>query len=203
MKLLGLTGLCLGTMLLGISAAQAAPDFTVTIVGQKQGTLGESNTPRGVIEGLKYQYSVASPRDPQSGLPNGKRQQMPVTFEKEWDSSTPQLYQALVTNENLKSVTFRFFKAGADGREEAVFIVKLTNASISAIHQHGSDQTTGVVFNEKPLEDISLTFQKIEITYVPTGFTAGDDWEATAARLERGHGLGHGLGTLLAKRLSH
>jgi len=51
-----------------------------------------------------------SPRDPASGLPTGKRQHKPISFLKEWGAATPQLFQALVTNENLKTVKFEFLQ---------------------------------------------------------------------------------------------
>jgi type VI secretion system secreted protein Hcp len=123
----------------------------ITIVGQG------FDTPSLVIA---VSHEIVSPRDPQSGLPTGKRQHKPLTIRKEIDKSTPLLMRAIFTNQNLPTVTVNL--NGPDGKVEAT--VKLTNASVADHVQQGSTET------------VSFTYQKITWTWVDGGITAEDDW---------------------------
>jgi len=142
----------------GAAAANPdAADGSVTITAQKQGAIGP-------ITLLAMSHEIVSPRDAASGLPTGKRQHKPFTITKELDKSSPLLLSALVTNENLSSVTIT---VNGDGKPVAT--VKLTNASISNYVDHGTTETW------------SFTYQKITWTWIDGGITAQDDWEAPVA----------------------
>src|ERR1700758_2744129 len=98
-------------------------EFYVSITGKKQGRFkGESTgvgrrTTKDRIPGLRFEFETISPRDAASGLPPGKRQHKPVVITKEWGAASPQLYQALVTNEVLSTVLFEFLKTDPNGKE--------------------------------------------------------------------------------------
>src|SRR5689334_16128763 len=95
-------------------------EFYVTVEATKQGRLkGESvrDAHRDALTGISFHYAVSSPRDMASGQASGRRQHQPVVFVKEWGAASPQLFQALVTNEVLKSVRFEFVKADEQGEE--------------------------------------------------------------------------------------
>ncbi|HJX48878.1 MAG TPA: type VI secretion system tube protein TssD [Gaiellaceae bacterium] len=132
---------------------------TVMITGAKQGAF--STTPIA-LTGLSHE--IISPRDPASGLATGKRQHKPIVFTKQLDSTTPLLLNALVTNETLTSVLIGLLRNG-----QQVATIKLTNASVADYTDHGDT------------EHWSLTYQKIEWTWVDGGITASDDWEAPVA----------------------
>jgi type VI secretion system Hcp family effector len=78
----------------------------------------------------------------------------------------------LVTGEVLKSVLFEFVRTNAEGAEEVFHTIRLTNASVSEIAQHIAFEPTGADVPE--LEDVSLTFQKIEVENKP-GKTMAED----------------------------
>lgn len=84
-----------------------AYEFYVTVEGTKQGKF-KNETPRekhqGKVPGIFFRYNVKSPRDAASGMTSGKRTHQAVTFVKQWGAATPQFFQALCTNETLKSV---------------------------------------------------------------------------------------------------
>ncbi len=153
----------------GLPAAPRAR-FYVTIEGAKQGQFkGEGS--RNKIEGLKLFYEVSSPHDPATGQASGKRQHKAVTITKEWGAATPQLFQALVTNEALKSVLFEFIRTTPQGQDEVYYTVKLTNASVSHLKQYTDESGA-------ELEDVSFTFQRIEIDHRPGRTSASDDWRS-------------------------
>jgi type VI secretion system secreted protein Hcp len=153
----------------------------MTITGQKQGAIHGSVIKTGhesTILVHSYDHEILSPRDPQSGLPTGKRESQPVTIVKEVDASSPQLITAVTNNETLTAVEIQFSQTAAGAATETLlYKVSLTNASIVSIQQSmGSnidDPTENVL-----QEEVSLTYQKITWTWNDGGKTATDDWEA-------------------------
>ena len=154
--------------------------FFVTVTGAKQGDFKGESTQKsheGKIQGVAFSYGVLSPRDATSGLPTGKRQHQPGVFSKEWGSSSPQFYQAIYTNESLPTVLFEFVVANISGAQVLHHTVKLTNASISAVRETLPDNQPAGSLDPRDLQEISLTFQKIEIVSVTGGTQASDDWD--------------------------
>jgi type VI secretion system secreted protein Hcp len=148
--------------------AQVAPGINLTIEGTKQGVFPGSKG--GAIAGLQFSYGVKSPRDLATGQASGKRQHGPVVVTKVVGTASPQIFQALITNELLKSVVIDL-----PGGEGGIgYTVKLTNASISEIKQYTE------VLNGRAtvLEDVSFTFQKIEVQDPGTKTMAVDDGSA-------------------------
>jgi len=92
-----------------------AYQFYVTIQGAKQGQFkgngggvrkAREGAKGGKIAGVRFLLEATSPRDLATGHASGKRQYKPIQITKEWDASSPQLFQALIQNEVLKSVLF-------------------------------------------------------------------------------------------------
>jgi type VI secretion system Hcp family effector len=84
-----------------------------------------------------------------------------VTLTKEWGAASPQLFEALVTNEVLPEVVIDF--VGVDPKTGGMTLshsIKLTNAGIADISQSTEPIATGGV---RHVEDVSFTFQKIEL----------------------------------------
>ncbi|HEX7337379.1 MAG TPA: type VI secretion system tube protein Hcp [Gemmatimonadales bacterium] len=159
--------------LLGISApaalvaqdklvARGGTGFSMAIEGTRQGMF--PGGPAG-IAGLRFSYALKSPRDVASGQASGKRQHGPVVFTKLVGAGSPQLFQALATNEILKSVVLNL----------PGYLITLTNATISEVKQY----TEVVDGRAAVLEDVSLTFQRIEVQDPGTRSVAVDDWMAT------------------------
>jgi type VI secretion system secreted protein Hcp len=156
-----------------------AYEFYVSIEGTKQGKFkGESlrEAWKGKIPALDFHYEVKSPRDTASGLATGKRQHQPVTIIKQWGASSPQIFQALVTGEVLKTVLFEFVDTSPEGEEQIFYTIKLTNASIVVYHP-SLHQQNPVSIDIHQTEEVSFTFQKIEIENKLAKTMASDDWK--------------------------
>jgi len=160
----------------------------LTLTGQKQGTISGSVTQKGRENSIAVQYlqqKIVSPRDPASGLPTGKRQHEPLVFRKSVDKSTPKLINALVSNENLTSAHFKFWRVGVTGTETQYFTIDLVNASLASENLYHPDSMdtsapaagSGASGGGSELEEWSLSYQKITWTWVDGGITAEDDWE--------------------------
>lgn len=157
-----------------------AYEFYVTVEGTKQGKFkGESprDLHKAKFGAIGFQYEVASPRDLASGQASGKRQHKPIVVTKEWGASSPQIFQAITTNEVLKSVLFEFYRTTADGAEEIAYTIKLTNATVSNLKQYSDQKAKHESSSDvHELEDVSFTFQKIDVESKLGKTAASDDW---------------------------
>jgi type VI secretion system secreted protein Hcp len=155
-----------------------AYEFYVTIEAASQGRLaGESTRElhKDKLTGIGFSYEVTSSRGAASGRASRKREHGAVTFTKEWGAASPQLFQALVTNEVLTSALFEFVRTNEVGVEHVFHTIALTDASVMSIHQYVAAQEDAELDNAE-LEDVALSFRGIEITNVD-GTTAASDSE--------------------------
>lgn len=153
----------------------------VKIKGMKQGAFrGESTREahKDDIPALGYSYEVKAPRDVATGQSSGKRQHAPIVITKEWGASSPQLFQALVTNEVLTSVELMFVKTGTDGVEQVECTVKLTNACVSDLRQTSGEANPQGLVGAGTREQVSFVFEKIELSNAAGKTIAMDDWSA-------------------------
>lgn len=167
-------GLAMVCVIVGAASAQAE-NIYVSIRGVKQGPFKGEVLQKGFegkIAGTKFRYEIVSPRDPMTGMATGKRQHKPVMITKEWGAASPQLFQALVANEVLSEVVIDFVGPDPRGIMALTHSVKLTNANITDISHSTEAIATGGI---RHLEDVSFTFQKIELIDVRGNTSAIDD----------------------------
>jgi type VI secretion system secreted protein Hcp len=153
--------------------------FYVTIRGNKQGIFKGQTVQsghQGQITGFQFLMQLSAPQNMATGQASGKRQYAPVTFTKEWDASSPQIFEAVSSNEVLSLVEFDFVRAGAGGQDEVYETIKLTNATISAVKRYMGFPDAGEPPDPRQLEDVSLTFSKIEISNNDGKTVFMDDW---------------------------
>ncbi len=156
-----------------------AYEFYVTIEGTKQGAFkGESTREahKKKLEGLALTWDVQSPRDVATGQASGKRQHGPVTFTKEWGTASPQIFQALCTNEVMKSVLFEFIRTTPEGVEEVHYTITLVNATISRVHSYIEMTKHDAKSDVHELEDVSFSYQRVELESKLGKTMASDDW---------------------------
>lgn len=153
----------------------------VTIDGTKQGKFKTEAGPQfgDRIPVLRFSYEIVSPRDLSTGQASGKRQHRPVTIIKDWSASSPQFFQAVATNEPLKSVLIEVFRTSPSGAEEVVATVRLTDAAIGRFRTAVSDSTSGDGPAGRLVDQVEFTFKKIEIANPVARTGATDDWFVT------------------------
>jgi type VI secretion system secreted protein Hcp len=157
-----------------------AVQIYATVTGAKQGAFKGETTQKGrenMIPVVGFSYGVIVPRDTATGQASGKRQHQPVVLTKEWGASSPQFYTAAYANEVLTTVVFNFFVINPVGVQQLDHTVKLTNATIASVQQSiHLPQSGGPIIDSRELQEISFTFQKIDITSISGGTEATDDW---------------------------
>jgi len=100
----------------------------LSVTGKNQGKIEGScdiQGRKGTILVYDLDHVVEIPRDPGTGLPTGKRIHGPLSVSAEVDRSTPKLYQALTSGEQLSEVVMDFYRISPTGTEEKYFTVKL------------------------------------------------------------------------------
>lgn len=153
----------------------------LSLTGKNQGKIEGScdiKGREGTILVYALDHNIEIPRDTHSGLPTGKRIHLPMTVTKEVDKSSPKLYQALTSGEQLSDVLLDFYRISPTGTEEKYFTTKLQNAIIVAMSPYYPE--TFVSSNEpyKHMEKVSFTYEKVIWTWHPDGIEAEDSWKA-------------------------
>ncbi|MCP3922506.1 MAG: Hcp family type VI secretion system effector [Desulfobacterales bacterium] len=149
------------------------------ITGNNQGAIEGSCEMEGrenTILVHSMDHNIHIPRDPQSGLATGKRVHGPLTILKETDKSTPKLYQALVTGENLSNVLIKWYRIDPTGAEEHYFTHEIEDAIIVEVKPF---MPTSFLKENEPyrhMEKISFSYKKITWTWEVDGIASEDSW---------------------------
>lgn len=157
----------------------------LTLTGQKQAKIKGSVTQKGredSIMVIAVSHSITSPRDSASGLPTGKRQHGQFTITKELDKSSPLLYSALVTNENITQWELKFYTpqvraTSGVGSEVNHYTIKLTNANIASINFTMPNTKDPNLTKFAEYEEVAFTYERIVWTWSDGGVEAEDDWQ--------------------------
>jgi type VI secretion system secreted protein Hcp len=151
----------------------------VAVKGKTQGFFkGEGGAAgKQQFAALALDYEVKSPRDSATGQASGKRQHLPLSVVKEWGAATPQLFQALVTNEVLETVDIDCYGHSAEGKEAIAHRVKLSNAHVVSIQQAGGTKAASHP-GLRELETVAFAFEKIEHQSPDGAVLASDDLQA-------------------------
>lgn len=150
------------------AAPRAADQYFVKIEGTKTGVLKGESMVKGRENWIPlrtFGYAITSPTDPGSGMATGKTQFGVVSFAKDWGASSPQVFQAIATNEILKSVVFEFTQANSLGATEVFYRVTLSNARVTNFRQALTRDGLG------PFDSVTFAYQTIQVESV-TGRTS-------------------------------
>ncbi len=96
----------------------------LTLTGEKQGKIDGSCEMQGRENSIlvyAMTHDVSIPRSSADGLSTGKRVHGSLCIVKEYDKSSPKLYQALCTGEHMKDVTLKWYRITKQGTEEHYF----------------------------------------------------------------------------------
>lgn len=176
-----------------IASIFVTAQFTVQGASKPDAMKTPDGTLKDGIPVYGVDYRVVAPIDANTGHTSGKRMHKPLVFVKHPGPSTPQFIQALTTNEVIKTFKLQWCKpASGQKKLDPQLEITLTNAQVVdfSLDVHESDATDaaggsandqlaasggGSGVSEVQLERISLTFQKIEVSWLPSK-TVADDW---------------------------
>ena len=162
----------------------AFSQISVTVEGTTQGKFkSETNrTGKDKIDLIGYTQEMAAPRDIATGQMSGKRQYQPLTIIKSVGASSPQFFQALLTNEVLKKVVIELTKANADGAEYVYYTITLEDVTVANYKQYSATSASDDISATKHsgtmsnavYDEIKLSFRKITVESKDGKTIAGD-----------------------------
>lgn len=127
------------------------------------GVVGESTDAKhkGEIEPLSFGWGVAQPAaSPGGGGGAGKAQFRDFAFVQRTGTSSTTLFLACATGKHLKNAILTGRKAGKTPFE--FLTIKLSDVLVSSIDVSAAD-------GEHPLEQVTLRYARIELSYRPQG----------------------------------
>ena len=153
----------------------------LSITGNTQGKIEGSCAIEGHAGTILVQAElndVKIPRSPQTGLPSGKRVHEPFTITKELDKSSPKIFQALTTGEQLSEVLLEYFRISTAGKEELYYTIKLENAIVVSVHKWVPNCLDKSKEAYGHMEDVSFSYEKVTWSFSIDGIEADDSWLA-------------------------
>jgi len=156
----------------GVKINNSGQRVFVSVVGQTQGLFfDEVGVNRMEVTGFEMENN--SPREMTTGMATGKRQHLPIIFEKNTGAASTQFFKAFTTNERLTTVTFEVYTQSIATLSLVLsYKIILTNANTMYFKQSFIDGGKGFT------DSIKLTYQSIELNYINGGIVTSDTWPA-------------------------
>lgn len=134
----------------------------------------------GSIEILGFSHGVNLPVDSATGKITGKRNHAPISFEKEFDSSSPYLYKAVSKGQTLKSAEFKWYRINHAGQEEEYFNMMLEGVKVVSVNPGMPNAKMSGMSAINHMESVSLMYEKITWKYCDGNILFTDSWEERA-----------------------
>ncbi|MDH5387809.1 MAG: Hcp family type VI secretion system effector [Gammaproteobacteria bacterium] len=150
----------------------------LTITGEEQGLIEGScdiEEREGTILVQAFDHIVEIPTDDR-GVAIGRRLHRPMMITKEFDKSTPMLYQALCTGELLTEVVLDWYRMDGFGEQELYFSMQMENAMITKVHPWVPNVLDRSNETLKHMEDVFISYEKIIWTWEADGIEFEDAW---------------------------
>jgi len=155
----------------GGGAAHPGSRVLVKVKAQRQGAI-RGTTQDGSFSAWEFKWGVRSPRDAATKQPSGVRQFKSLSFRKAIDAASPQLMQALVSNEVLDEVRVQIFsaQAGPNGAAAVNETIVFKNCGVAAMDQDSEDSSDAV----------TLVFESFQLVNEPGATSAADSIQTRA-----------------------
>jgi len=130
----------------------------------------------GSIEILGFAHGLFLPTDNNSGKITGTRVHSSITFEKEFDSSSPYLYKAVARGQTLKSAEIKWYNINFNGQEAEYFNMFLEKVKVVAGCPVMHDVKNPAMEKHNHLESVSLRYEKITWKHCDGNIIFSDSW---------------------------
>ena len=131
------------------------------------------------IEFKGFHHNLSIPTDNATGKPTGTRQHSPMIIVKEFDYSSPYLYKAVATGQNLKSAEIKWYKISDAGQEVEYFNILMEGVKVISITpiMHDTRDCPGTGH----MENVSLRYAKITWKILDGNIQYTDAWNERPA----------------------
>ena len=115
----------------------------------------------GEIAVLAFDHGAVQSPGSGGGGGSGKVSFRDFSFTHAIDAATPPLLLATATGKHLKEATLTVRRAG--GEKFEYYKVRLQDVTVGSVREHTQDPPK----SGGPVEDVTLRYVKIEVTYIP------------------------------------
>lgn len=165
----------------------------MTIEGETQGEISSGGCSEASIGTLSkedqedtiqvqaFHHSIWLPKDPQSGQPTGQRIHDELIITKIFDQTSPLLYQAMCSGENITKAEINWYRISPAGELEHYFTTTVENAVITHIRAYMPLCLDKNLAHYTHMEGITLRYRKITWSHEVCGTEGTDDWDGAEA----------------------
>ncbi|MEX0548975.1 Hcp family type VI secretion system effector [Raoultella terrigena] len=125
------------------------------------------------IEIKGFHHNLMIPTDNATGKVTGTRMHSPMLLVKEFDYSSPYLYKAVSTGQNLTSAEIKWYKINDAGQEVEYFNLFLEEVRIVSISPSMASPDNP---NENHMETLELRYEKITWKHCDGNIMHTDAW---------------------------
>ncbi len=128
------------------------------------------------VEVLGFKHEVYIPTDRKDGSPTGTRVHNPLKIVKNYDKSSPKLYEYLCNGKEIPEVLIHWYMIAADGSETEYFTHKLEKVIITGVKPWMPNVDEPSSEQYKHMEEISIRYGKMTWTFVDGNIEYTDSW---------------------------
>lgn len=134
----------------------------------------------GSIEIQSFNHGVTVPTDGNTGRLTSARVHNVMSIEKDFDKSTPYLYRAVSTGQNIQKAIIKWYRINDAGMEDEFLNMIMENVRITSIHptMHNFKSPEGQL--STPRESLGMRYAKITWRYLDGNITYTDEWNSNA-----------------------
>ncbi len=125
------------------------------------------------IEIKGFHHNLSIPTDNTTGKPTGTRQHSSMMIVKEFDYSSPYLYKAVASGQNLVSAEIKWYRINDAGQEVEYFNMFLECVRIVSISPTMASPQDP---NSNHVESVELRYEKITWTHCDGNIRYTDAW---------------------------
>jgi type VI secretion system secreted protein Hcp len=130
----------------------------------------------GSIEIIGFSHGLHLPVDAAAGKITGTRIHSPMSIEKEFDSASPYLYQAVAKGQTLQSAEIMWYRINDDGREKPYFLMQLKGVKVASINPGMANTKLNNLSQLNHTEAVSLMYDSITWHYLDGNIRFTDAW---------------------------
>lgn len=156
------------------------------LAGEQQGPIDGSVTIKGRENSIMVRASeleAVAVRDEATGMPTGKRQHKPFVITKEFDQSTPLLFNALAGNERMERFELSYWRALPTGSEYIAYTVQLYGARLCGIKQVMLNNAFSENVSIREMDQLSFTYDSMTVEWNERGITGQIGWDYHGSRV--------------------
>ena len=140
------------------------------------GTMSKASQ-EDAIQIQAFTHTVTVPKDPQSGQPTGQRVHQGFSITKVYDKSSPMLYQALATGEQIKKATIKWYRTAPTGEQEHYFTTEVEDALITNISAWMPNALRPDSASLTHMETVDFSYKQVSWTHEKAGTSGSDSWD--------------------------